>query len=156
MTEQIRCPNCGAMMTPKSDGRTVNCPYCEAELQVAIDSGQIAAGLQIDLANVDAFLFRLAATLHANFAALTKVQHDGGQLQHFEIKLDPDLFVAKRESYGDGMIVQHKKLVRGVALKTVTHPIDQWVELLTQSLAKHANTRAAAAHAIAQFSIKTF
>ena len=151
MSDKTRCPNCGALMTPKSDGRTVSCEYCHAQLQVAIDSEQIAAGLQLDLANVDAFLHKLATAMHANFSSRTRLEYDGGQLAKFELNLDPDMFVAKRDY--DGMIVQHKKMVRGVALKTVTHPIERWVELLTQALARHANTSATAAQAIAQ--IKT-
>jgi hypothetical protein len=151
MTQQIRCPNCGAMMVPKTDGRTVTCSYCNAELQVAIESEQIAAGLQIDLNNVDAFLSRLAHTMHAHFATRTRVQHDGGQLVLFELNLDPDMFVAKRDY--DTFLTQHKKMVRGIALKTVQHPIDEWMQLLTKALARHANTSAGAAQAIA--SLKT-
>jgi hypothetical protein len=140
------------MMSPQSDGRTISCSYCGGQIQVAIDSAQIAAGLQLDLGNIDAFLARLATTLHGNFASRVKLRQDGAQLTHFEINLDPDLFVAKRNF--DAMVLQHKKLVRGVALKTVTHPIDQWIAMLTDSLAKHANTRADAARAIAQLKIR--
>jgi DNA-directed RNA polymerase subunit M/transcription elongation factor TFIIS len=48
MSAQIKCTNCGAVMTPGADGRTYACKYCEAEQQVAIDAEQIAAGLRLD------------------------------------------------------------------------------------------------------------
>jgi hypothetical protein len=60
-----------------------------------------------------------------------------------EITLDPDGFAVRRE--GSGVVAQHKKMVRGIALKTSTMPLDQWVDLLTKALARQAasNTKAA-------------
>lgn len=151
MSEQIKCENCGGVMVPGADGRTYACPYCEAQQQVAIDAEQIAANLRADLANVEAFLVKLAQAMHGSFRDRTRVHHESGRIVLFEIDLDKDRFVAKRES--DGVVAQHKKMVRGVALKTVTHPIDVWLELLAKALASHANTRAEAARVLAQIKV---
>jgi hypothetical protein len=146
MSEQVSCKNCGGTMSPGADGRTYACPYCEAEQQVAIEAEQIAANLRADLANVEAFLAKLADTMHASFSQRTRVRRDGTRVIHFELDLDKDVFVAKHEP--DGIVAQHKKMVRGVALKTTSHPIDVWLEMLSRALANHANTRAHAARAI--------
>jgi hypothetical protein len=138
-------------MEPGADGRTYACPYCEAEQQVAIEAEQIAAGLRADLSNVSAFLTQLATTLHQSFGDRTRLHHDGSRVIGFEIDFDKDRFVAKHDV--DGVVAQHKKMVRGVALKTVTHPIDVWFDLLTKALAAHANTRAHAARVLAQIKV---
>ncbi len=143
-----RCANCGAMMTPLADGRTLSCPYCGAKVQTAIDSEQIAQGLKLDLGNADEFLHQLASSLHTHLGTRTKVLLEGTRVVHFELNLDPDLFVAKREAHG--VVAQYKKLVRGIALKTQTHPLDKWVELLTRALASHANENARVAQVLAQ------
>ena len=148
MSGQMKCSNCGGVMEPGADGRTFACPYCDAQQQVAIDAEQIAAGLRADLANVEAFLARLADAMHASFPQRTRVRRDGVRVIHFELDLDKDAFVAKHEP--DGVVAQHKKMVRGVALKTSTHPIDVWLEMLSKALATHANTRAHAAAVIAR------
>jgi len=148
MSEQVRCTSCGASMTPREDGRVHACPYCGAEVQVAIDSKQIALGLKLDMKNVDAFLTRLAGALQTALGDRTRLQLDGTQIIVFEVNLDPHLFVAKRSSRG--LVAQYKKLVRGVALKTATHPLDQWVEMLTEALALHANENARLAQALTQ------
>jgi hypothetical protein len=138
-------------MEPGSDGRTYACPYCDAEQQVAIAAEQVAAGLRADLANVSAFIVELARTLQHNFADRTRLHQHDGRIVGFEIDLDKDRFVAKHES--DGVVAMHKKMVRGVALKTVTHPIDVWIDLLARALAAHANTRAHAARVLAQIKV---
>jgi hypothetical protein len=148
MSQQLHCQNCGAVMAPQADGRTYACAFCEAKQQVAIGSDQIAAGLQLDLSNVDDFIHKLAHELHQTLGSRTKLKLEGTVVTHFEINLDPDLFVAKRESHG--VVAQHKKLVRGIALKTVAHPLDQWVVLLSKALASHANENARVAQVILQ------
>ena len=148
MSRQVQCASCGAVMAPQPDGRTYACSFCHAQVQVAIDGQQIAAGMALDLHNADAFLARLAHVLTTGFAAYTKVQHHGGQIILLELMLEPDLFVAKRESHG--VLTQHKRIVRGIALKTVKHPIGRWVEMLTDALATHANTSAHADQVLRQ------
>ena len=136
-------------MTPGPDGRAYACSFaCGAETLVAIDGDQIAAGLRLDMANADAFLTELAGTLTRAVAERTRVQHHGSQVVHLEVTFEKDAFVAKRESHG--VVAQHRKMVRGIALKTVTHPLPRWVELLTNALAAHANASVQVADAIAR------
>jgi hypothetical protein len=148
MTTLIRCPNCGAAMKPAADARVHACEYCGAQTQLAIDGEQLAAGLRLDLANIDEFMYRLAHSLHHGFSGRTRFESTGERLELFELNLDVELFVARREP--QGIIAQHKKLVRGIALKTAVLPYDRWVQLLTKSLAAHANENARVAQVLAQ------
>jgi len=148
MKDQHRCTNCGATMTPRADGRTHGCDFCGAQQQVAIDSQQIAAGLRLDLENAEVFLFRLSHELHLSFSHCSRLEKQGDQLHLFELNLDPDLFVARREPHG--MVAQHRKMVRGIALKTSTLPLDRWVAALARALAGHANENARVAQVLAQ------
>ncbi len=149
MTTQIRCDECGATMKPHPDGRRYTCEHCSAEKQVAIDSEQLAAGLRLDLSNVEAFIAGLARSLLEALPDRTRVLHEGTQIILVEINLDPHLYVSKRELRG-GFVAQYKKLVRGVALRTKTLPLDQWVQRLTEAMAEHANTNARVASVLAQ------
>ena len=148
MSAQIRCTNCGAMMTPRADGRTHRCEYCGAEQQAAIDSDQLTAGLRLDMQNAEHFLSQLAHALHLSMGERSRLEHVGGRVVHFELNLDPDLFVARHEPHG--LVATHRKMVRGIALKTATLPLDRWVELLTRSLAGYANENARVAHVLSQ------
>ena len=149
MTQQhIACTNCGAPMRPEPDGRTYACTYCHTRIQVAVEAHQIAAGLRLDLANADQFLLDLANMLHQNLQEHTRVSAEGGRVLLIELHLDPHMFVARREVHG--VVTQYKKLVRGIALKTVTHPVDRWIELLSKALADHSNTNARAATVLAR------
>jgi hypothetical protein len=148
MSEQVKCKECGAQMAPGADGRTLECAYCGAKMQVAIDSNQVAAGFHLDLSNAGAFLAKLARDLHPHFIERSKLEMVGERVVHFELNLDPDLFVARHEP--QGIVTQHRKMVRGIALKTATHPLDRWVQLLSRSLAVHANENARVAQVLAR------
>jgi hypothetical protein len=153
MTKQVKCSNCGAPMTPsKHDGRTYACEHCDAKAQVAIDSEQIAEGLRLDLADADAFLTQLASALHHGFADRTKIHREGTRVMILELDLEKDMFVARRESHG--VVAVHKRMVRGVALKTVPYPLDRWVELLTKTIATHVNSNARVAAVLARLRIE--
>jgi hypothetical protein len=131
------------MTNPQGDGRTYVCPYCQTKVLVAVEGHQIAAGMRLDLANIDVFLHQLADTLHAGYAESTRIQAQGTYIHAIEVTIDPEGFAITRQ--GAGVVAQHKKMVRGIALKTSTLPLDQWVDLLTKALARQAgsNTRAA-------------
>lgn len=144
---EIRCEGCGANMTPRTDGRIFACEYCGAQVQAAVGADQIAAGLKLDLANAEAFLVDLSKALHGHIGERTKLVVDGTRIMVFELHFDPDVFLVKREVHG--IVTQHKKIVRGIALKTSTHPIDQWVALLSKALANHANENARVAQVLA-------
>ena len=145
--EQVKCTNCGATMVPKSDGRVHTCPYCMAEVQIAINHEQIAKGLALDLSNLDAFMTKLVDSMAVAIGDRAKIHRDGTTVIVLELNLDPHMFVAKREMKG-GVTAQYKKLVRGVALKTATHPLDRWVDMLMKALADHANENARVAQAL--------
>jgi hypothetical protein len=148
MQGPIDCRNCGAKMTPQGDGRLYVCPYCRTHVQVGIGADQIAAGFAVDLQNVDAFLARLANALHQGFLESSRIEANGGYVTALEVNLEPDVFLAKRE--GGHVVTQHKRVVRGIALKTATLPIDRWYEMLTQALSRHANQNARAAWVLGQ------
>ena len=139
----VPCTNCGAMMNPLGDGRTYVCGFCHTRVLVAVEGHQIAAGMRLDLSNIDGFLGQLANTLHAGYGECTRITAQGPVVHAIEVTVEPDGFIVRRE--GSGVVAQHKKMVRGIALKTQTMALDQWVDLLTKALARQAgsNTRAA-------------
>jgi hypothetical protein len=136
------------MMVPQWDGRLHACPFCRTQVQVAITGDQLAAGMALDLANVDAFLGRLAQTLWQGFSEHTRIDAQGNHVLGIEVNLEPDVFILRRE--GQHAVAQHRKVVRGIALKTHAVPLDRWVELLMNALAEHANTNARAAWVLGQ------
>ena len=140
MTEPTRCGSCGAAMKPGADGRRYVCQYCGTEVQAAIGAEQVAAAMRFDRANVESFFADLATALHGQLGERTRLQLEGRRVSIFELDLDPDRFVVRRE--GHALVAQVKKVVRGVALKTHIHPLDRWVELLSAALAAHANENA--------------
>jgi hypothetical protein len=148
MTDLQRCQNCNAMMTPNTDGRTLSCPFCNAKLQVAVGADQIAKGLQLDRTNIDAFVWELSHALHDGMKERAKLQLEGKHVLLFELDLGNDFFIVLRES--GSVITRHKKMVRGIALKTTTHPVDRWVELLSKALAAFANENARVAQVLSQ------
>ncbi len=135
-------------MTPHWDGRVYACPFCRTQMQVAIGADQIAAGMAVDLANVDGFLAKLANTLSQGFAEHAAIVANGGYVVSIQINLDPDHFHVHRE--GQHAVATHKKVVRGVALRTKTLTLDVWYNQLTQALANNANTNARAAWVLGQ------
>jgi hypothetical protein len=145
----VTCARCGAPIDVPADGRSYGCKYCGAEVLVAVDAGQIAAGMKLDLSNATAFLTRLAHALETAVADRTKIQRQGTDVVAVELDLAPDLFIARRESHT--VLAQHKRLVRGIALKTVTHPLDRWVEMVTTALAAHASENARTTQALSAF-----
>jgi hypothetical protein len=141
----VSCERCGAPLDVPKEGLSYGCKYCGAEVQVAVGAEQIAAGMKLDLSNASAFLSRLAHMLETAVSERTKIQRHGVDVVVIELDLAPDLFIAKRE--GHSVLAQHKRMVRGIALKTATHPLDRWVEMVTTALAAHVseNARATAA-----------
>src|SRR5439155_11007440 len=96
----VPCSHCGAMMTPGADGRTYTCAYCGTKVLVAVDGQQIAAGMRLDLSNIDAFLGQLASTLHAGYSECTRIHANGTHVHAIEITVEPDGFSVHREGAG--------------------------------------------------------
>jgi hypothetical protein len=144
----VPCTNCGAMMNPLGDGRTYGCGFCHTRVVVAIEGHQIAAGMRLDLDNIESFLGQLANTLHAGYGECTRITAQGTYVQAIEVTVEPDGFQVRRE--GAGVVATHKKMVRGIALKNQIMPLDQWVDLLTKALARQASSNARAAWVLAR------
>ncbi len=135
-------------MTPLADGRTYHCSYCNTNVLVAVEGHQIAAGMRLDLRNIDGFLGQLANTLHAGYPECTRIQAQGSYVLSIDVMVDPDGFAVRRE--GAGVVAHHKKVVRGIALKSKVIPLDEWVRLLTNALARQASSNTRAAWVLAQ------
>lgn len=135
-------------MAPEADGRTFACAYCGSRIQVAIGADQIALGMAVDLSNLEDFVAKVANALSQGFAEHTRIRASGRVVQAIDLSLEPDHFSLERQ--GAGFVAQHKKVVRGVALRTATLPLDVWFQKLTEALAQHANQNARAAWVLAQ------
>ncbi|HRG97504.1 MAG TPA: hypothetical protein PLR99_14720 [Polyangiaceae bacterium] len=144
----VPCTNCGAPATPQGDGRTYVCGFCKTQVVVAVEGHQIAAGMRLDLGNIDALLGKLASTLHAGYPEITRIQAQGSYVMAIDVTIDPEGFGIRRE--GAGVVTQHKKVVRGIALKSKVIPLDEWVSLLTKALARQASSNTRAAWVLAQ------
>src|SRR6266576_3037458 len=105
--DAVPCANCGAMMTPLPDGRTYACAYCNTHVLVAVEGAQIAAGLHLDLANIEVFLAQLANTLSTGFAERSKIHANGRVVMAIEIDVDADVFIVRRD--GPRVVAEHKK-----------------------------------------------
>jgi hypothetical protein len=140
--QPVDCKNCGAPMQPHTDGRQYHCGFCGTKVQVAIAAEQVAAGMALDMSNIDAFLAKLATSLHQAVPQQVRIHASGPHVHGIELTLEADAFVLKRE--GQHVVCQYKKLVRGIALKTKELPLQQWVQTLADSLARHANVNAQA------------
>ena len=135
-------------MEPEADGRTFACRYCGSRIQVAIGADQIALGMAVDLSNLEEFVAKVANALSQGFAEHTKIRADGRVVHAVELALDPDHFSLERQ--GQEFIARHKKIVRGIALRTSTLSLDVWFQKLTEALATHANQNSRAAWVLSQ------
>jgi hypothetical protein len=135
-------------MEPHTDGRQYHCGFCGTKIQAAIGADQVAAGMALDMQNIDAFLGQLAKQLHQAVPQQVRIHASGAQVHGIELTLETDAFVLKRE--GQHVVSQYKKLVRGIALKTKELPLEQWVQHLSEALARHANVNAQAGMLAAQ------
>jgi hypothetical protein len=135
-------------MQPGSDGRVYKCGYCGTQAQVAVGADQVAAGMALDLSNVDALLAQLARMLQQVVPQEVRVSSMGAHVHAIELMLEPDGFLLRRE--GQHVVSQHKKVVRGVALKSKDVPLQQWIELLAQALSRHAHVNAQAGQLASQ------
>jgi hypothetical protein len=150
----VVCKKCGANMQPDATARLYTCHFCNDVQQVGVGAEQIAQGMALDLANTDRFLAQLANTLSQGFAECTRIE---AQMLNgvnvpvvIEVHLEPDVFMAQRN--GQHAVCTHKKIVRGVALRTQEMAIDLWVDKLLDALALKANESARAAWVLGQLS----
>jgi ribosomal protein S27AE len=145
--EPIFCPNCGALMAPSDDARVYSCRYCKAQLVAGVGAGQLARGMGVDLANTALAVGQIASYLEQVFPSRVAIERQGERVASFSLDMDTDVFVAKDERHGH--VFQHRRMSRGVALRTTRLGLDRWVELLAQIVAAHASQSAQAARAAA-------
>jgi hypothetical protein len=137
-----KCPNCGATLTAGADPRVTTCPYCAAEAPVALDAAALAQSLNRDFKTVSELFVHLAQKLAREFPRHTKIQAESGWFSSgpttgFEVTVGDVVLAMKRS--GHDVVSTRKKVVRGIALKTETLSIADWVEALADSLADVAN-----------------
>ena len=130
------------------DGRTYHCDFCNAAVVVAVDGEQLAAGMRLDLSNIDSFLSQLANTLYQGYAESVRITAEGRVVHAIEVTLENHGFVIQRQ--GAGAAAQYRKLVRGVALKTTPMPLDQWTKKLMDALTQQAASNSKAAWVLAR------
>lgn len=135
-------------MAPEADGRTFACAYCGSRMQVAVGADQIALGMAVDLSNLEDFVAKVANALSQGFAEHTQIRARGRIVDAIDLSLEPDHFALERQ--GQSFIARHKKVVRGIALRTATLPLDVWFQKLTEALAAHANQNSRAAWVLSQ------
>ena len=135
-------------MAPEADGRTFACAYCGSRIQVAVGADQIALGMAVDLSNLEDFVAKVANALSLGFAEHTQIRATGRVVHAIELALEPHHFSLERQ--GQQFVTRHKKVVRGIALRTATLPVDVWFQKLTEALAEHANQSSRAAWVLSQ------
>ncbi|HEY4057922.1 MAG TPA: hypothetical protein VGM39_15010 [Kofleriaceae bacterium] len=143
------CTNCGA--PPRQSGPDVrkgHCEFCGVDYSVTISSDQLAAAMALDTRNAEEMMRQLARALGHAFGQRTKIEWDAGRITKVSLDLGKEMYVAVLEV--DVVAGQKKKMVRGVALKTMHKPIEEWIVDLHAAIAEHANTNAKAHAALAQ------
>ena len=146
-----KCPNCGAPLETSTDGRSVLCPYCGAGEARSVDPGQLAASLRAETGSLAQLFESLAARFAGELPDITRVETSGGFLSSkrvdaFEVAFASEIF---RMSRGSGRIVaERSEVVRGIALKTESVPVDAWLHALCEALSAHASSNAATLDAL--------
>jgi uncharacterized Zn finger protein (UPF0148 family) len=138
-----KCPDCGAPLTPASDGRSVACGYCGAAGAQAVDPVRLAASLQAESRSTEQLYESLARTLAQEFPDWTRVETSGGffsseRVDAFELALDGMLFRMRRGK--GGVIAERAELVRGIALKTEPVSVESWLQALAEALSAKAGS----------------
>ncbi len=142
-----KCGNCGAPLSASEDGRGVSCAYCGASERRAVDPARLLTALRAEGESAEALLQGLARRLAEAFPDLARVEWTGGLLSAkkvaaFELDTPEARF---RLTHGrHGVQAERAEVVRGITVKTVALPLDQWLGALGASLAALAeeNTRA--------------
>jgi hypothetical protein len=108
----------------------------------------VAAALRADLQDTRTFLEALAVRLEGALPGLTRVQRKrAGMLsrdkvvQRIEVTLGDDRFACGQGPHG--ITAERVHVVRGIALKRETVPVERWIEELAAGLSTHADALAA-------------
>jgi hypothetical protein len=118
------------------------------DLDARPDIDLVAAALRADLQDTRSFLEALAVRLEGALPGLTRVQRKRAGLlsrdrvvQRIEVTLGDDRFAC--EQGPRGVSAEKVHVVRGIALKRETVPVERWIEELAAALSTHAGALAA-------------
>jgi hypothetical protein len=118
------------------------------DLDAAPDIDLVAAALRADLADSRSFLEALAVRLEGALPGIARVQRKRAGLlsrdkvvQRIEVTLGDERFACAHAP--DGVIAERVHVVRGIALKRETVPVERWIEELAAALSTHAGALAA-------------
>ncbi len=118
------------------------------DLDAAPDIDLVAAALRADLQDNRSFLEALAVRLEGALPGIARVQRKrAGMLsrdkvvQRIEVTLGDDRFACAAAPHG--VTAERVHVVRGIALKRETVPVERWIEELAAALSTHAGALAA-------------
>ena len=118
------------------------------DLDAAPDIDLVAAALRADLQDSRTFLEALAVRLEGGLPGIARVQRKRAGflsrdrvVQRIEVTLGDDRFAC--ELAPQGVTAERVHVVRGIALKRETVPVERWIEELAAALSTHAGALAA-------------
>jgi hypothetical protein len=118
------------------------------DLEAAPDIDLVAAALRADLQDNRSFLQALAVRLEGALPGIAQVQRKRAGLlsrervvQRVEVTLGDDRFTCAHGA--QGLVAERVHVVRGIALKRETVPVERWIEELAAALSTHAGALAA-------------
>jgi hypothetical protein len=118
------------------------------DLEAAPDIDLLAAALRADLQDNRTFLEALAVRLEGALPGIARVQRRRAGflsrdkvVQRIEVTLGDDRFACAEAPHG--LTAEKVHVVRGIALKRETVPVERWIEELAAALSTHAGALAA-------------
>ncbi len=129
------------------------------ELSEQIRTELFAASLRADNTDIKAFLEALAVKLEGSLPEHTKVTRQGSlfsrehPVKEVEVLLGEYEYRIGRERQGP-LVAVRAKVVRGIVLKTEQISVEQWIEELSEALARVAAQSAQACAALERFLIQ--
>jgi hypothetical protein len=118
------------------------------DLDAAPDIDLVAAALRADLQDNRSFLEALAVRLEGALPGIARVQRKRAGLLsrdkvvvRIEVTLGDDRFACAAAPHG--VTTERVHVVRGIALKRETVPVERWIEELAAALSTHAGALAA-------------
>jgi hypothetical protein len=129
------------------------------ELSEQIRTELFAASLRADNTDIKAFLEALAVKLEGSLPEHTKVTRQGSlfsrehPVREVEVLLGEYEYRIGRERQGP-LVAVRAKVVRGIVLKTEQIAVEQWIEELSEALARVAAQSAQARAALERFLIQ--
>ena len=129
------------------------------ELSEQIRTELFAASMRADNTDIKAFLGALAVKLEGSLPEHTKVTRQGSlfsrehPVKEVKILLGEYEYRIGRERQGP-LVAVRAKVVRGIVLKTEQISVEQWIEELSEALARVAAQSAQARAALERFLIQ--